>query len=265
MLLTREVRFTPAPAEAAGPVYNSWGGWPASGALAPFVVLRATVEGQVDRATGYLCNITVIDQAVRDQAISLLHERWLEGGAGARCERLLVELWPRMASAMPSHVTLVRLQISSSPYLTYDISRGDLSMIAVTRSFEFAAAHRLHCPGLSDDDNRRVFGKCTNPSGHGHNYLLEVTVEGRPDADTGVVIALAELERVVKTHVIDVFDHRHLNEDCIEFAALNPSVENITEVVWGKLEGRFGSARLSRVRVYETPKTWAEKEGRSPT
>ena len=133
-------------------------------------------------------------------------------------------------------------------------------MVSVTQAFEFSAAHRLYCRELSDDENREIFGKCANPNGHGHNYILEVTVAGVPDSTTGTVIRVHEFDALVKEIVIDRFDHKHLNLDCPEFAKLNPSVENITTVIWKLLDRRFKSARLAKVRVWETPKTYAEIE-----
>ncbi|MBP7936663.1 MAG: 6-carboxytetrahydropterin synthase [Phycisphaerae bacterium] len=134
-------------------------------------------------------------------------------------------------------------------------------MVDIQQSFEFSAAHRLHCATMSDEENRRVFGKCNNPNGHGHNYGLEVMVTGEPDPSTGVLLPIESLEDIVKQRVIDRLDHKHLNRDCPEFAAVNPSVENIARTIWGLLEGRMGPARLKRVRVWETPKTCAEYEG----
>ena len=134
-------------------------------------------------------------------------------------------------------------------------------MVTVTQSFEFSAAHRLYCKHFSDEENRRVFGKCANPTGHGHNYVVEVGVAVSPDTTNVRADALPpidEIERVVKERVINPFDHKHLNIDCEEFAELNPSVENITRVIWSKLEQAFAPARLACVRLYETPKTWAE-------
>lgn len=143
-----------------------------------------------------------------------------------------------------------------TPFLRYRAAAGDANMIELTQCFEFAAAHRLHSPSLSDRENQETFGKCNNP--HGHNYQLEVSVVGEPDAAGGAVIPVIGLERIVKSRVIDRFDHKHLNEDCPEFAQLNPSVENIARVIWSLLEGQFGPARLARVRVWETGKTYAE-------
>ena len=131
-------------------------------------------------------------------------------------------------------------------------------MVSVTESFEFAAAHRLYCPSMSKEENRALFGKCANPNGHGHNYVFEVTVRGTPDATTGRIVDIQEMESIVKERIVDRFDHKHLNLDCPEFADLNPSVENIAMVIWNLLDGRLESARLSKVRVWETPKTYAE-------
>ncbi len=125
-------------------------------------------------------------------------------------------------------------------------------MITLTQQFEFSAAHRLHSARLSDDDNRRVFGKCNNPHGHGHNYILDVSLQTPED------YPLALMESTVKESVIDRLDHKHLNKDVELFRSLNPTVENIAVVIWELLEGRFGAATLTGVRLYETPKTWVD-------
>ncbi|MBI4579727.1 MAG: 6-carboxytetrahydropterin synthase [Planctomycetes bacterium] len=134
-------------------------------------------------------------------------------------------------------------------------------MLSVTQTFEFAAAHRLHCATMTDEENRAYFGKCNNPNGHGHNYVLEVTVAGAGDAPSPCVLPAARFEQIVKQRVLDRFDHKHLNQDCPEFRELNPSVENIARTIWGLLDGQFAPARLARVRVWETAKTYAEYSG----
>jgi len=131
-------------------------------------------------------------------------------------------------------------------------------MTSLTRRYPFSASHRLHTERLGPEENWRVFGKCNNPYGHGHNYFLEVTVAGEPDARTGAVLPLPRFEEIVKERVVDVLDHQHLNLDTIQFRDVNPSVENIARVIWGMLEQHLGPARLHTVRVWETPKTWAE-------
>lgn len=134
-------------------------------------------------------------------------------------------------------------------------------MVELTQCFEFSASHRLHVASLSEDENRRVFGKCNNPSGHGHNYRVEITVAGEASGPTGRVVELPMFEETVRREVIDRFDHKHLNTDTAEFAALNPSVENIARVIWELLRDKFAPVRLKRIRVWETAKTYAEFAG----
>ena len=134
-------------------------------------------------------------------------------------------------------------------------------MVVFTQSFEFAAAHRLHVPGLSDEENRRNFGKCANPSGHGHNYVVEVSVTGTPDPARGALVDPPVFERTVRERVIDRFDHKHLNTDCPEFAERNPTVENLAQVIWELLADAFEGCQLSCIRVWETPRTYAEYRG----
>ena len=125
--------------------------------------------------------------------------------------------------------------------------------LAISQQFEFSASHRLHVPSISDAENRRVFGKCNNPHGHGHNYRLEVAVAKPLDAP----FSLATLERIVDQSVIQRFDHKHLNLDTTEFASLNPSVENIAKVCFDLLRGPIDAAggSLQRVKLWETEKT----------
>ncbi|NOX59434.1 MAG: hypothetical protein GXP29_11340 [Planctomycetes bacterium] len=241
---------------------NSWAGWPATNGPAPYLVLRATVRGIVDEQTGYLCNIVTVDRAVRTHLIPLIRRRCCEGESkGVVSECVLLSIVAPLSAALPGHVELVRVELRVTPFLAYTWRKEQPVVVSVTQSFEFAAAHRLYCDSLSEEENRRVFGKCTNPNGHGHNYMVEVTVCGEPDAHSGVVLEVGRLERIVNERVIDVFDHKHLNMDCAEFATTNPSVENITRVIWDRLDGAFSPAKLSKVRVYETPKTYAEYAG----
>jgi 6-pyruvoyltetrahydropterin/6-carboxytetrahydropterin synthase len=153
------------------------------------------------------------------------------------------------------------LEFFVSPYARFFVSSGVGDMVGLTRSFEFSAAHRLGCPDLSDEENRRLFGKCSHPGGHGHNYVLEVTVRGTPSRETGLIVALSRLDAIVKARVVDAFDHKNLNVDCAEFAELNPTVENIARVIWRRLHGALDPVELAVVRVWETPKTCAEYSG----
>lgn len=128
-------------------------------------------------------------------------------------------------------------------------------MTFLTQSFEFSASHRLECAGLSDEENLRLFGKCSNPHGHGHNYILEVTVEVNPGQ---AATKLQDLDRKVREEVIERFDHKNLNLECREFADLNPTVENIAQVIFDRLMEGGTPIKPTSVRVWETAKTYAE-------
>jgi 6-pyruvoyltetrahydropterin/6-carboxytetrahydropterin synthase len=123
--------------------------------------------------------------------------------------------------------------------------------LSLTRRYSFAASHRLCRPDWSEPENYRVFGKCANPYGHGHNYLLEVTVSGAVDPATGMIINLADLDAVVKTKVLDAFDHVYLNEQVPEFRDIVPTTENLCLVIFRRLSG-VTNARLQRIRIEET-------------
>lgn len=256
MRLSREIRAYLAPS-AAPDGGNGWAGRPVSDGLDPFVVIRAVLDGPVGADTGFVCNITEVDRVLRGDVLELLRRMRRDGRAVAPP---LIELAHAAAERFPAPLRLIELELSSSPYTRYRWVAGASGMIYVTQSFEFSASHRLHSPRLSESENFTVFGKCANPSGHGHNYVLEVTVGGEPDAH-GRIVELARLDRTVRERVIDAFDHKHLNLDCPEFAALNPTVENIARVIWDKLASAL-PATLHKVRLYETPKTFAEYAGK---
>ena len=156
-----------------------------------------------------------------------------------------------------------RLTLELSDRLSYAIDLECPDMIELTQQFEFSAAHRLHCPSMSDEENVATFGKCNNLNGHGHNYVVEVTIGNSADyvKEKGAVAPLEEFQSTVKTLVIDRLDHKHLNEDVEYFAEINPSVENISIAIFSWLKGSVGAAELVAVKVYETPKTWAEYRG----
>lgn len=134
-------------------------------------------------------------------------------------------------------------------------------MILLTRKAEFSSAHYYWNERWSEEENRRVFGKCANRNGHGHNYTLEVTVAGEADPESGFVVDLKQLKEVLHREVIDVYDHRHLNLEVPEFARRVPTAENIAISVWERLEGKIAGAQLHRVRVYEMPDLFADYYG----
>ncbi len=135
-----------------------------------------------------------------------------------------------------------------------------MATVIVTRRLHFNAAHRLHCPSFSDEENREVFGPCNNPNYHGHNYELDVSVEGEIDPVTGYVVDLGIVKRIVEAEVISHLDHRNLNLDVPEFRELNPTAENIARVIWDRLDGKL-PGRLRRITLWETPRNQVVFEG----
>jgi len=137
-------------------------------------------------------------------------------------------------------------------------------MLELTRRATFSASHYYWNEAWSAEKNELVFGRCANRNGHGHNYTLEVTVAGKPDPVTGFVVDLKWLKEVMEREVLTAFDHRHLNLEVPEFAKTIPTTENIAIAAWKRLEPSVlaaDGARLSRVRVYETPEIFAEYRG----
>lgn len=133
--------------------------------------------------------------------------------------------------------------------------------VYVTRQVHFNAAHRLHNPTKSRKWNEEKFGLCANPQWHGHNYVLEVTVRGQPDPDTGYVIDLGELNRILHAVIVDRCDHRNLNEQVDFLRGVIPSTENLVLAFWRELEPHLPAGHLHRVRLFETPRNFAEYLG----
>jgi 6-pyruvoyltetrahydropterin/6-carboxytetrahydropterin synthase len=129
----------------------------------------------------------------------------------------------------------------------------------LTRRYRLAASHRLHTAKLSEAENKRVYGKCSNPYGHGHNYLIEVTVAGPVDPETGMIANLGELDPFVQREVIEPFDQKFLNEEVPEFREQVATTENVCREIFRRLKS-FPLARLERVRVEETSKNSFEIE-----
>jgi 6-pyruvoyltetrahydropterin/6-carboxytetrahydropterin synthase len=270
LLLTRTLRMPVSlSAEtwtASRGAYNGMVGGAGDFGINAILEFEIGVEG-TPGSSGYLVDITVLDAALRDAA----RERCI---AAARAEfargeptdlaALLHAIARDAAMTIPARVA--KLAFRPSPFRSItvryagdlrhpsSVERTAMPNTLLTETFEFAAAHRLHLAELSADENRRLFGKCNNPNGHGHNYRIEVgcAVEHAPRG-----FGFADLQELVQREIMQRFDHKHLNLDCPEFRELNPSVENIARVCHGLLDGpvRERSARLEYVRVWETEKT----------
>ncbi len=221
-------------------------------------------RGEPDPSTGYLINIKAIDDAVRQSVIPLVRTAMHRG---VEPSLVMPELFAAACGSIPVDVESVTLGLT--PTYTLEMEAGMGATIVLSQKFEFAAAHRLHAPTMSADENRRYFGKCNNPAGHGHNYVIAPRVEMRP-AEPGGSLSLAEYEQAVQRVLIEPFDHKHLNLDTREFAdgaGVNPTVENIAAVFFRLLAPAIDAlgkgARLRDITVWETDRTSATY-GESP-
>jgi 6-pyruvoyltetrahydropterin/6-carboxytetrahydropterin synthase len=136
-----------------------------------------------------------------------------------------------------------------------------MAKVYITRKMHFNAAHRLHNPSKSDEWNAKTFGKCNSPNWHGHNYVLEVTVAGDPDPETGYVVDLGDLKKVVEDRVISKLDHSNLNLDVDFLQGVMPSTENLTIQIWNQIERHLPAGILHSVKLRETDRNSAEYRG----
>jgi 6-pyruvoyltetrahydropterin/6-carboxytetrahydropterin synthase len=235
--------------------------------------VEVTLGGEVDPQNGMVVNISDLKPLLQREVLGPLdgqflspEHRLMEGRIS--CTEMLARwIWDRLGRAIAAERLPARLeQVRLHEYrrLWADCTRGeDGPVVTLTRTYEFAAAHRLNSDHLSPQANQELFGKCNNPHGHGHNYVLEVTVGGEPDPHTGFLIDLGLLDRVVKGQVVDRYDHRHLNLDIPEFRELIPTSENLVRVIWDRLAPALPGGALRRVTVRETDRNHFTYEGTS--
>lgn len=228
-------------------------------------VIEATVRGTVQPTTGMVMNIKDLKDLMAARVVSVVENRLLNEVEAFRdrpptLEEIARWAWSRLAPAVPAGV-LHRVRVAETADLFLDYFGHGEDEMFLTRVYDFSASHRLHSQGLSDEENRRVFGKCNNPNGHGHNYVVEITVRGGVDARTGTIASLSEIDTLVEEAVIRPFDHKNLNLDLPDFRAENPTAENIARAIWRRLEGRLSRGVLHKVRLVETPRNAVEYWG----
>jgi 6-pyruvoyltetrahydropterin/6-carboxytetrahydropterin synthase len=270
--LCRYVRFSInpfLPADEAG--FNSFASKPAGDGLAVFLELGVELTGEADTTTGLIVNVSDIDQKVRDCAVGVFAEKIKADHHAARhtgCDelvRLLKIVWEKLADGFgPARIS--KLSLKLSPFRTLAVDDKDCAMVYYSEKFEFAAAHKLWNEKFSEERNIEVFGKCANPAGHGHNYIVEVTVKyptcGELVESTGESLKTGDFEKVIHQELIKVVDHKNLNEDLPQFKQITPTVENIAVFAWNKLFGRFGKTTILHcVTVWETDKTYSSYYG----
>jgi 6-pyruvoyltetrahydropterin/6-carboxytetrahydropterin synthase len=227
--------------------------------------LIVSMGGALD-ADGMVLNLSDVKHAIRSEVTGqldfrFLNEAWPEfdltkpSGCLPTTEALVRVIWQRLAA----HLPLVALRLYESPGLWADYLGHGMDTFLTIRT-HFAAAHRLARPELSQEDNEAIYGKCARPHGHGHNYLVDVTVRGGIDPRTGMVCDLAALQRLVDDLVVEPFDHTFLNKDVPHFATCVPTAENIALHISDRLSGPIQAigAHLHKVRLQESPNNAAE-------
>jgi len=267
--LKRQVRFSINPflqAEVEGA--NSYASRPAGEGLAIFLELSVGLTGRLDRDTGFVMNVLDIDDTVREVVVPLFAKRIKTDFKQARhitlygLAGLLKSAREKLADKF-SKVVLSELSLNLNPFrkLTLDCSATaeDSRMIYFSEKFEFAAMHRLWNDEFSDERNFALFGKCANPTGHGHNYVIEVTVKTPQKGDD---FCIGDFEKIVDDEFIRQVDHKNLNIDVPQLSSVNPTVENIASFAWDSLVDKFGGAKLHCVTVWETDKTSCSYYGR---
>jgi 6-pyruvoyltetrahydropterin/6-carboxytetrahydropterin synthase len=258
--LTREVRFALDPHGPGRGGHGGFAGNPSAEGLAPFVVVRVTVRGEPDPVSQYLLNIKDIDHAVRSHVVPLCRQALGHppelAGLPAAIFAALSPMWPGVA--------LDAVELLPNPWLGLLVHHTETHMLTIQQRFEFCAAHRLHNPALTDTENLKLFGKCSNPHGHGHNYQLAVDLRVATPA-AGAALNSGRLADIVQQHVLEAFDHKNLNAEVPEFAHVIPTVENIARVIFARLESPLAElGRLESVRVWESDRTSAQYTRESP-
>jgi len=255
--LTRYVRFCVDPFDPeVRQGCNPYSAEPTALGLALFLELGVQVAGSVDPVSGFVLDILKIDEAAREHAVPVFVEAIRDRYGRHRPVGLsdvagLLRTAQGRLSGRFGTATLDALSIKLNPFRYLEIRTEDPDMVYYSEMFEFAAMHRLWNKSLSSAENQALFGKCAHPSGHGHNYRMEVIVRVRPDQAVDPV----GLERVVEDRVLQVVDHRSLNVDVPYFAQRNPTMENIARFAWHGLAGQLGEADLHCIRIWESDRT----------
>ncbi len=255
---TQPGQATPEPAPGSAPSDNTFAARPPMQGLGRYYELDVSCRGLADPKTGYFINIKHIDHAVHNHALPLINQALANTQTSATIPlgQLMRDLLDALQPDLRRSIIAITLRLT--PTYSLSLRSHDMDHIIIRQRYEFSAAHRLHVPDLSEKENIAVFGKCNNPAGHGHNYQLEVALQ-LPIDTNGRTANVEQIDAIVNQHAIELLDHKHLNTNVPQFANLNPSVENIVQVIWNMLADRFSKlgngAALDELKVWETSKT----------
>ncbi|HQI07699.1 MAG TPA: 6-carboxytetrahydropterin synthase [Anaerohalosphaeraceae bacterium] len=257
--LCRQVRFSVNP---LGPVseagFNSYASKPCGDGLAVYLGLTVALRGRLDEQTGFVVNVSEIDRVVRGDIVPLFERKIRTDFQQARAIAMedlfdLLEDSVKTLQRIFETVSVNRLILALNPFRNISLLWENGRMRTYKEQFEFAASHRLWNDKFSGAENFQRFGKCANPSGHGHNYILEVSVLLPESMEESGWIG--RFQKVVEEHFLSIVDHKNLNLDVAWFSKVNPTVENIASYAWQCLVGKFGQVKLKKITVWENERT----------
>jgi len=258
--LSRQIRFSIDAFSAERKMgYNSYASRPSVEGLGLYLALWVDLESRLNPDTGFVVNVSEIDKIVYQRAVPIFTQVISDAFAAQQTVSLsglasiLKRCWKEVQTGFQTN-KLTQLRLELSPFQTISIETEDAQMFTFGEKFEFAAMHRLWNDKFDAAKNTELFGKCANPAGHGHNYILEVQVQCKTDLlDAGWKVTY---QKVIKEEFLNIVDHKNLNEDVPEFKTLNPTVENLSFLAWQKLDGKLKNAKLHNVTVWENDRTF---------
>lgn len=257
--LARQIRFQIDPfgrQEIAG--WNSYAGKPVTEGVGLYLALWVHLKSKVNKETGFVVNVADIDGAVREWVIPYYQQRFNEWfrdrqtpGVGEVVD-LLRQSRQRLRGALGKGRVLWKLEIELNPFRRLSVSWEKAEMITYTEKFEFASMHKLWNEKFDKKTNFDLFGRCANPTGHGHNYVIDVAIQP-PKGKAGW---LEQFEKTVKERFVDIVDHKNLNKDVPVFVKTNPTVENIAKFAFDQLKTKLKPCKLVEVIVWENDRTY---------
>lgn len=259
--LVRQVRFSINPfLDETELGFNSYSSKPTGQGLAIFFALRVGIECKPDEDTGFVVNVTEIDNVVRnlvvpffDEAVKRNYRNMKDLSLYGLCELLDCSKIILSEHFSQMYISELALELNPARTLGIEIFKKGGKMIYFSEKFDFAAMHKLWNDKFSEKQNFEMFGKCANAAGHGHNYSAEVVVS--IDENKVDDFSIARYQKAVKENFVDFVDHKNLNADVEYFKGKNPTVENIAAFAFGKLKGRFANAKLDKITIWETERT----------
>ena len=261
--LTRQIRFSInpfLPDDDDG--FNSYSSKPAGEGLAIYLSLWLELRAKVDRQTGFVVNVVEIDKIVRSLVVPVFRQR-IKTSFGKsehlgydKLNQLLRESWKLLENKFENASTN-SLALEVNPFRKITIRSKEQKLISLSEKFEFAATHRLWNEDFSPEKNLEVFGKCSNPQGHGHNYIVEVTAKGASQGQ----FDLGNFQKTINEKFISLVDHKNLNVDVEHFSTTIPTVENITTFAWQSLADSLKPANLESITIWESDRMYCTYSG----